>query len=69
MEMLKWCGFPHSRLDYQVSLPNGRDRLQIVAAREAGTLSSYDAAGPGAAPPWASMNASTVKRPMAKLRR
>jgi SAM-dependent methyltransferase len=69
MDMLAWCGFPHSRLDYQLSLPNGRDRLQIVAAREAAALADYDAAGAESAPEWASMKPSAVKRLMAKLRR
>ena len=69
MDMLRWCGFPHSRVDYLVNLPNGRDRLQIVAARDAATLADYDSAGSQSAPEWASMRPSTVKRLMAKLKR
>jgi len=69
MDMLTWCGFPHSRLDYLVNLPNGRDRIQIVAARDEAALAAYDAAGAASAPPWASLKPGAVKRLMAKLRR
>lgn len=68
MDMLAWCGFPHSRLDFLLNLPNGRDRIQIVAAREVATLADYDSAGPKAVRPWASLTRGAVKNLMARLR-
>jgi tRNA (mo5U34)-methyltransferase len=44
--LLAWCGFPHVRVVYrQVGAKSGlhRGRFRIVAAREAGDLSNYDA--------------------------
>jgi hypothetical protein len=57
-DVLKWCGFPHSRVDYVVSMPNGRDRIQVVAAREAQSLADYDA-GADKVPEWARPKVST----------
>ena len=68
-EILAWCGFPHSRLDYRIALPNGRDRLQIVAAREAATLAAYDSADPASRPAWANRKRPLLRRLLGRLRR
>lgn len=36
--ILRWCGFPHTRLVFDVALPNGWRRIFIVAARHAETF-------------------------------
>jgi SAM-dependent methyltransferase len=57
-EILNWCGFPHSRVDYVVALSNGRNRIQIVAAREASSLADYDRDAEKA-PDWARLRTAS----------
>jgi len=44
-EILHWCGFPHTRVQYVVKSPRF-PRIQILAAREASTFARYDALHP-----------------------
>lgn len=49
-EILRWCGFPHTRIHYVHE--NGRhSRIQILAAREAQTFAHYDTVRPPAPRP------------------
>ena len=41
-EILAWCGFPHTRLDFRRVGGNGFGRIQIFAARNEETFSHYD---------------------------
>ena len=41
-EILQWCGFPHARLRSEKSFEGYRTRIEVLAAREAGTLAHYD---------------------------
>jgi hypothetical protein len=44
-EILHWCGFPHTRVQYVVKAPRF-PRVQILAARDASTFAHYDAVHP-----------------------
>lgn len=41
-EMLAWCGFPHTRVQFEGKGAHG-PRVQVIAAREERVLASYDA--------------------------
>ena len=41
-EMLAWCGFPHSRVIFNVAQPYERRRLAIMAARDERTFAHCD---------------------------
>jgi tRNA (mo5U34)-methyltransferase len=40
-EILRWCGFPHTRLQFLITSPRF-PRMQMLAAREASTFEHYD---------------------------
>jgi tRNA (mo5U34)-methyltransferase len=50
-EALRWCGFPHSRVQYLIKQRGRFHRTQILAARDAHTLAYYDARHPMAPTP------------------
>ena len=41
-EILAWCGFPHSRLEFDRATAKGWSRIEIVAARDAARFAHYD---------------------------
>jgi tRNA (mo5U34)-methyltransferase len=41
VEILRWCGFPHTRVHY-VSRRKVYPRIQVLAARDKGTFAHYD---------------------------
>ncbi|HYK04892.1 MAG TPA: methyltransferase domain-containing protein [Thermoanaerobaculia bacterium] len=44
-EILRWCGFPHTRVHYVRSAPRF-PRIQVLAARDARTFAHYDTIHP-----------------------
>lgn len=59
-DILAWCGFPHSRVRYDVPTSAAWNRFEVIAAREAGSLEHYDRMRPPA--PVARSLASRVRR-------
>ena len=45
-EILAWCGFPHTRLQWKRRPSRKSWRMQVLAAREAGTFAHFDARNP-----------------------
>lgn len=45
-EILRWCGFPHTRVDHVIRKHPKFHRMQIFAAREAKTFAHYDTVRP-----------------------
>lgn len=45
-EILAWCGFPHARLVWEIRLPAGNRRMELVAARDPAALAHFDARRP-----------------------
>lgn len=41
--ILRWCGFPHTRLRFDRIAPSGRRRIEILAARDERFFAHYDA--------------------------
>jgi len=62
-DILAYCGFPHSRVRYDIASDAGRNRIEIVAAREAATLADHDRLRPPAA------SVPARRGPMARLGR
>ena len=48
-ELLAWCGFPESRVQFE-SRDGAHGRVQLLAARDRATLASYDRVHPAATP-------------------
>ncbi|MEO8619695.1 MAG: methyltransferase domain-containing protein [bacterium] len=65
-DILRWCGFPHTRVDWQMPR-RGKSwaRLQLLAAREAHTFAHYDAVHP----PGRAARAKSVIRNVARMLR
>jgi SAM-dependent methyltransferase len=42
-DILAWCGFPHSRVRFNWQAANGWSRMEVIGAREPGSLAHYDA--------------------------
>ena len=49
-EILTWCGFEHTRLQYEGEMPGGLRRIQILAARDRATFARYDESHPMTGP-------------------
>lgn len=51
-DILRWCGFPHARLNYRLEPANGQyGRLELLAARSESTFAHFDTLRPPVAPP------------------
>ncbi|QAY75410.1 DUF1698 domain-containing protein [Sphingosinicella sp. BN140058] len=50
-KVLKWCGFPATRLDWMTTTSRGWSRIQMIAAREESAFSTYDRNRPDVAGP------------------
>lgn len=46
IEMLRWCGFPHTRVYFDIPADGHGRRMAIVAAREERMLAHYDSVRP-----------------------
>lgn len=70
-DILAWCGFPHSRVDLDFAPPGppGWRRIQIVAAREPGSLAHYDTVRPDAIAPVSASRPSPARRLARRLAR
>lgn len=44
-DLLSWCGFPHARLIFEIPRYGNVRRIQLIAAREAGTFDRFDESG------------------------